>query len=137
MNASHAIPVLDAKGLRNFALTTGGIIAVLFGLFFPWLLERTLPRWPWVVLLVLAVWGLAAPRSLQPVYTAWMRFGLLLSKVTTPIVMGLVFYVVIAPIGIVMRIAGRDSLKRRFDPAAASYRQPSEPTERAHLERPF
>ena len=40
----HSIPELDSKGYRNFALTTGGIVACLFGLFFPWLLERPLPR---------------------------------------------------------------------------------------------
>ena len=40
MTAPHSIPELDRKGLREFGLVTGGIVAVLFGLFFPWLLER-------------------------------------------------------------------------------------------------
>lgn len=45
-NAAHEIPELDRKGLRQFGLVTGGIVAGLFGLLFPWLLERALPLWP-------------------------------------------------------------------------------------------
>ena len=44
MSSEHKIPVLDRKGLREFGLVTGGIIAGLFGLFFPWLIERPFPR---------------------------------------------------------------------------------------------
>ena len=57
----HSVPELDRKGLRNFGLTTGIIIALLFGLFFPWLLDRTRPLWPWVLCGTLAVWALLAP----------------------------------------------------------------------------
>jgi hypothetical protein len=95
MQAEHAIPELDRKGLREFGLVTGGIVAGLFGLFFPWVFERSWPAWPWIVFAVLGCWGLLAPMSLQPVYRVWMRFGLLLSRVTTPLIMGLVFYLVI------------------------------------------
>lgn len=132
----HEIKELDAKGLREFALTTGGIVAVLFGLFFPWLLERPSPRWPWVITAVLVAWGLAAPRSLQPVYRGWMKFGLLMSKVTTPIIMGAVFFLVVTPMGVVRRLSGRDSLGRRFD-ASASYRVPSRKPPIRNLEKPF
>ena len=43
------IPELDRKGLRQFGIVTGGILAGLFGLFFPWLLEHSYPYWPWIV----------------------------------------------------------------------------------------
>ena len=124
------------KGLREFALTTAAIIAVLFGLFFPWLLERPIPRWPWVITGVLVVWGLAAPATLRPVYRGWMQFGLLLSKITTPIVMGVVFYVVITPMGLIRRLSGNDSLHRRFE-QTGSYRVPSHKAPIRNLEKPF
>ncbi len=73
--AAHPIPELDRKGLREFGLTTGAIIAALFGALFPWLLERAFPLWPWIILLVLGGWALVAPASLRPVYRLWMRFG--------------------------------------------------------------
>ena len=56
--ADHIIPELDRKGLREFGFVTGGIVAVLFGLFFPWLLGRTIPVWPWVLCAVLIIIGL-------------------------------------------------------------------------------
>lgn len=133
---AHAIPELDRKGLREFGLTTGGIVAVLFGLLFPWLLERPWPRWPWLIFAVLAVWGLAAPLTLRPVYQGWMRFGLLMSRVTTPLIMGIVFFLVVTPMGIVRRMLGRDSLARRFDDSP-SYRVPSRKAPVKNLEKPF
>jgi hypothetical protein len=57
--------------------------------------------------------GLLAPGRLGPVYRGWMRFGLALSKITTPILMGIVFFLVIAPIGLVMRLFGRNPVSRR------------------------
>jgi len=134
---SHEIPELDRKGLREFALVTGGVVAVLFGLFFPWLLESRVPLWPWVIAGVLGGWGLAAPMSLQPVYRAWMKLGLLLSRITTPLILGIVFYGLILPMGLVMRLMGRDPMARRFDDAAESYRVKHQKAPRINVERPF
>ena len=137
MAATHAIPELDRKGLRDFGLTTGAIVAVLFGAFFPWVLERAYPIWPWVVLGVLGGWALIAPQSLRPVYRGWMKVGLLLSKVTTPIVMGAIFFVIIVPVGLIMRVMKRDPLRRSFQRDVASYRIESEQPPKNHLEKPF
>ena len=88
----HEIAELDRKGLHDFGLVTGGIFVALFGLFFPWVLELSFPTWPWVLGGILAIWGLAAPGTLRPIYQVWMKFGLLLSRITTPIVLGIVFF---------------------------------------------
>ncbi len=133
----HEIPELDRQGLRQFGLVTGGIFVGLFGLFFPWLLEIAIPTWPWVLGGVLAVWGLAAPGTLKPVYRAWMKFGLLLSRVTTPIVLGVVFFLVIFPTGLAMRLCGRDPMNRQFDDEAKSYRVSSIKAPKESMERPF
>jgi hypothetical protein len=141
--ADHEIPELDRKGLREFGLVTGGIVAGLFGLFFPWLLDRPMPGWPvsyfgwpWIVFAVLGVWGLVAPMTLRPVYRIWMRFGLLLSKVMTPLIMGVVFFLVITPVAIVLKIMRKDPMSRKFD-TAESYRVviAKPPTE--NLEKPY
>ncbi len=133
----HAIPELDRKGLRHFGLTTGAIFAGLFGAFFPWVFERAFPVWPWIILAVLGAWALVAPASLRPVYRGWMRFGLLLGKVTTPIVLGTLFYVVIVPVGFMMRLTKPDPLRRRFDRSATTYRIETKTPPRENLERPF
>jgi Kef-type K+ transport system membrane component KefB len=133
----HSIPELDARGLRQFALTTGAIIAVLFGVALPWLLGAAWPFWPWILAVSLALWGLIAPRTLRPVYRAWMRFGLLLSRITTPLILSLVFFLLFMPVGLVMRLVGNDPMQRRRQPDAKSYRVPSESTSPDSIERPY
>jgi hypothetical protein len=132
----HVIPELDRKGLREFGLVTGAIVAVLFGLFFPWLLERSLPLWPWIIFGVLAFFGLVAPMALNPVYKTWMRFGLIMSKIMTPLIMGIVFYIVITPAGFLMKIFAKDPLARTFDDTD-SYRVPSKKAPVENLEKPY
>ncbi len=138
MATAHAeIPELDRRGLRQFALSTGAIVAVLFGLFFPWLLEVNFPIWPWIVAGVLAGWGLVAPASLRPVYRGWMRFGLLLNRIVTPVILGVLFFLIITPMSVLMRMLRRDAMARSFDEEAKSYRVPSAKRPKSHMERPF
>lgn len=137
ITVTHTIPELDRKGLRHFGLLTGGIVAVLFGLFFPWVLERSWPLWPWVLFGVLGGVGLIAPLALKPVYKLWMRLGLLLNRITTPLILGIVFYLVISPIGLVRRLKRNDAMARDFDAKAPSYRVPSPEKPTNTLERPF
>ncbi|MDQ4079190.1 MAG: SxtJ family membrane protein [Gemmatimonadota bacterium] len=62
---------------------------------------------------LLGAGGLSLPRHLGPVQRGWMALALAISKVTTPVVMGLVYFVVITPIGVLRRAFGHDSLKPR------------------------
>ncbi len=59
-----------------------------------------------------------------------------MSKVTTPIIMGIVFFLVITPMGLVRRILGKDSLARQFE-STSSYRVPSHKSPVRNLEKPF
>ena len=133
----HEIPELDERGLRDFGLVTGAILAILFGLALPWLFGFVYPIWPWAVGGVLGVWGLLKPTSLKLVYLYWIKFGLLLSKVTTPIVLGVVFFLVIMPTGLVMRLFGRDPMTRSLNDALESYRVPSTKPSKNNMARPF
>ncbi len=64
---------------------------------------------------LVGVWWLA------PLNRAWMRFGELLHRIVSPIVLGVIFYGVFTPVGLVMRMARRDAMKRRFEPGAPTY----------------
>lgn len=130
------IPELDKAGLRQFGFTTGTIIAVLFGIVLPYLLDHAWPRWPWIVAAVLIAWAVVAPATLRPVYRGWMRFGLLLSKVTTPIILTLVYAIAVIPTAIFLRIFGKDLLHTKFD-ESPSYRVKSKAPSIDNMEKPF
>ena len=133
----HDIPQLDKQGLRQFGLVTGGMVAGLFGLFFPWLLAAAYPLWPWLIAGVLSIWALLAPNSLEPVYRIWMRIGLVLGWVSSRVVLSILFYLLITPAGFIMRCFRRDPMARQLDKHAKSYRVASHPRSDDHLEKPF
>jgi hypothetical protein len=58
---------------------------------------------------------------LRPLNAVWHRLGLVLFAVVSPIVMGVVFYTTVVPIGLLMRRFGKDPLRLKFDPGARSY----------------
>jgi hypothetical protein len=128
---------LDAKGLRRFAFTIGGTVALLFGVALPWLFGRTRPVWPWVVAGVFAAWPFVLPAALRNFHRVWMWLGLKLSKVTTPIVLGVLFFLVILPVGIVRRHVRGDGLSRELDRSATSYKIASKKAAKDNLERPY
>ena len=133
----HRIPELDRKGLRDFGLSTGAVIAALFGLLLPWLLNGNFPMWPWILFGMLAALGLIIPPALGPVYRGWMRFGLLMGRIMTPIVLGIVFFGMVLPMGLIMRLVRQDPLARNFDGQLKSYRVTSEKPCRDNMTRPF
>ncbi len=81
-----------------------------------------MPRW-WALAVAAAflVPAIAVPRLLRPLNRLWHRFGLGLARVVSPIVLGLLFYLVVTPIGLVMRLAGKDPLRLQRDPKADTY----------------
>ena len=70
---------------------------------------------------VLSAIALLVPRWLEPLNVAWMRFGLMLGALVSPVILALLFYAVFAPVGFVMRLFGKDSLHRRFEADTATY----------------
>ena len=123
--------------LRNFGYVMAGACVALFGLGLPWLLDRPWPTWPWIVAAIFAGLGKLSPGSLKVVFRMWMKFGIAMSKVTTPLVLGIVFYLVITPFGLIMRLFGRDPLTHDADPACRSYRVASLDRKPEDMERPF
>lgn len=123
--------------LRAFGFSMGGAIAALFGVVVPWLREAPWPTWPWLLAAALGTLGALAPTALGPLRRGWLRFGELMSRVTTPLILGVLFFGVFAPIARVRALRGRDPLKLRASPDSASYRVQSRPRTASDLEKPF
>lgn len=115
----------DPKQLRSFALVTSAMLVAIFGLLLPWIWGYAWPIWPWVVAAILTTWGFAAPGTLNPVYRGWMKFAEVLAWINTRLLLGVVFYAMITPIGFLVRLFGHDAMERKFDPVASSYRAPA------------
>lgn len=118
MSETHSIP---AKGPtdRNFGFT----FAVVFGLVAAWLYWKG-HRWALPALCISGGFALVAaviPKILHPLNVVWMKFGLLLSMIVSPIVLGVIYLVLFVPVGLLFRITGRDALHRKFDKALPSY----------------
>ena len=65
--------------------------------------------------------GLARAAILQPLARGWHRFGLILHRITTPVLLTIIYFVVMVPTGVLRRLIRRDPLALRLDPAAESY----------------
>jgi Saxitoxin biosynthesis operon protein SxtJ len=116
---------IEGSSDRSFGL----VFAVVFAVIAAWpLMSGGALRW-WAagVAAAFAVAAMVVPRVLAVPNRLWMKFGLLLGKIVSPIALGVLFYGVISPLGLVMRLAGKDPLKLKFDPRARSYWAEREP----------
>lgn len=105
---------------RSFGLVFAAVFAL--AAFLPLLRPPHQPRW-WaaIIAVVFALVAVRWPKLLAPLNGLWLKFGLLLHAVVSPIVLALIFYVAIVPVGLLKRIFGSDSLRLKADPAANSY----------------
>lgn len=125
-----------ATELRTFGLVLGALFAAFFGVW-PLLRHRASPAWPWVVAGVLWLSALIWPAALSYLHRGWTRLGLALGWVNTRVILTLLFAIAIVPVGLVMRLLGRDRMARKLDPDCASYRVPSRPRPDKDMERPY
>ncbi len=83
--------------------------------------SRHVRGWSLIVAAVFLAVSLAAPAMLAPLNRLWAQFGLLLHRIVSPVVLGIMFFGVITPMGLLMRLLGKDLLRLRADPDAKSY----------------
>lgn len=86
-----------------------------------WKGAATAGAWLAAAAVVLAALTVMAPQWLAPANRAWMRLGLLMGAIVSPIVLGLMFFGMITPMALVMRLAGRDIMRRRPPKGLESY----------------
>lgn len=104
---------------RSFGLVFAAVCLVVGAL--SWWSDHALwPYWFTAAAGFLVV-ALARPRLLGPFNRLWTKFGLLLGAIVAPIMLALIFYVFVTPIGLLMRATGKDPLRLKFDHAATSY----------------
>ena len=103
---------------RKFGWTFAALFFLVGAISHPWMMA---------VGAAFAVVTLTRAHWLAPLKHAWMKFGELLNRIVSPIVMGIIFFAVFTPVAIFMRLTGRDALDRAYHPAAPSYWKRREP----------
>jgi len=101
----------------------GIVFAVLFALIALSPLRHGQPPRYWSVgisILFLAC-ALLAPRLLRPLNLLWFRFGVLLHKIVSPFVMAILYYVSVVPVGLILKVLGKDPLRLKLERARESY----------------
>ena len=104
---------------RTFGLVFTAVFAIVS--FWPVLFGNPVRWWTLPFAVGFLAVALLAPKLLAPLNRAWTLLGLLMHLVVNPIVMGLLFFVAITPMALVVRILGKDLLRLKRDPQAASY----------------
>ena len=111
----------DRKNLRIFAG-----LQILFFAFIAWSIARksgwsTLPTMMVAVSAIVGVIGILAPAAIRPIYVVWMLAVYPIGWIVSHVLVGAVYFMVVSPIGLLMRALGRDPLDRDFDASAATY----------------
>ena len=126
------------KKLRDFGLLTGAILAILFGVLLPWLFDHSIPIWPWVVATILSFSALLQPYFLRPIYKVCMTIGQALGWVNTRIILCVLFYIIFLPVGLFMKLIGRDPMARKLNRAEkTSYRISSHAKNIEQMKEPY
>jgi hypothetical protein len=127
---------INTKQLRSFGLTVGGIFTVI-GIW-PVIFHHGNPRW-WAIVVAgcLLIPAVVFPKSLFWIHKGWMAVGHVLGWINTRIILGVVFYVIVTPIGLVRRWLGKDPMGQHLRPDLDTYRVTRKSRPASHLTRQY
>lgn len=137
MNSEVKKTDFTAKELRDFGLIMAGMLILMFGLVLPWLFSFSTPYWPFIAAFGFVVAALLKPLILAPVNRVWLKISDVLGWVNTRLVMGIMFFLLIVPIGLLVRVFKKDPLNNQWSETDESYRIVTKNRNKDHLEKPF
>jgi hypothetical protein len=110
---------VETSSNRSFGFVFAGFFALIG--FWPLVHEQPIRWWAVGLAGLFLILALVAPALLTPLNKAWAAFGLLLHKIVTPVIMGLLFFGAVTPMGWLMRAFGKRPISGGFDRSATSY----------------
>jgi len=109
----------EKSDLRKFGITIGVILLIIAGFLF-WK-EKESFQILFTFGVTLCILGIAIPFILKPIYWVWMIFATILGWIMTRIILSLLFYIILTPIGLIARFFGKQFLELRWDKSKESY----------------
>ena len=98
---------------RSFGIVFSVVFLIIA--FYPLIYNEEIRIWSFLISLIFLILGLINSILLTPLNKIWFKFGIFLGKIVSPIVMGVIFFLVVTPIGLMMRVAGKDLLNLKFN----------------------
>ena len=132
------IETLDKTGYRKFGLIMAIVIALLFGLLFPFVFNLRIVIWPWALSSILFCWVLLIPNTLVFIYRPWMILGHYVGIFNTKVILVFVFFFVFPPAALLLKLLGKDAMNRKFkDKSINSCWKKSKKQFKDHMERVY
>ena len=105
----------DIKISSNRSFGIVFFVVFLLIALYPLIHNEEIRIWSLIISLIFLILGLINSRILTSLNKLWFKFGILLGKIVSPIIMGIIFFLVVTPIGFIMRILGKDVLNLKFN----------------------
>jgi len=123
------------KELRNFGLTFAVFLIFFTQFILNYVFELHIGWWPFYVSITIIIVSLIIPQLLMLLYLPWMKLAYILHFINTHIIIAVIFYFIITPTGLIMRLIGKNPMKS--DKSISSYRISSAARNKNHIERPY
>ncbi len=104
---------INKSSNRSFGLVFF-IVFLLIGIY-PLFKNGEFRSWSIIISLIFLVLGIIDSKLLSPLNKLWFKFGLMLGKIISPLIMGIIFFIVVTPTAIIMRILGKDLLNLKYN----------------------
>ena len=128
----------NTKALKDFAITMSWAFPLVFSGLLPWLFDYGIHYWPFVISGILISLYFIAPSAIYYPFSVWAVIGGVLGWVNTRIILGLSFYTLIAPIGMVLRLFGKLQYRNKMPTNSSSnYTKCEAESDKKSLEYPF
>ena len=105
----------DVKISSNRSFGIVFFVVFLLIALYPLIYEGDVRIWSLTISIIFLILGLLDSKILAPLNKIWFKFGILLGKIVSPLIMGIIFFLVVTPIGLIMRLLGKDVLNLRYN----------------------
>ena len=105
----------DVKISSNRSFGIVFFVVFLLIAFYPLINSGEIRIWSVLISLIFLILGLLNSKILAPLNKLWFKFGIFLGKIISPIIMGIIFFLVVTPIGLLMRLSGKDLINLKYN----------------------
>ena len=109
---------MDQKDIKIGSNKSFGVVFFLVFLLislYPLINDGNLRIWSFVISIIFLILGILNSKILSPLNKIWFKFGLLLGKIISPVVMGIIFFIVVTPTGLILRLFQKDVLNLKYN----------------------